>query len=389
MAQIDSSIALNVRAPQLEDPTNAMLKLMQLQGMQGQQQLAQYSLKKAQRDDEDNNALRSALSAPGADVGNALLRLGRVKEYNDFQKGQTEQTKTKAETEKTQIETNIKKIGLGAQILSTARDQASYDQARAVAQANGLDVANMPPQFDPAFVQGKLNEALTIKDQLEQQWKAKEYTTPKADAVLQAQTSRENNKRSVGAQFAIAQSNRDAANINAQGTRDAAKTRYDQDTEMKLGDDYRAQSKPFKEVSDAYKTITTSLEKATTSPAATLAGATKFMKLLDPGSVVRESELGMALAATGVFDRAMNYHNTLLKGKVLTAQQAADFKNIAGQIYQAAQQQQQMLDKDYTTKAETYKLRPGMVVQDLGQNAKPAAAPSAAGLPDGWSVKVK
>jgi hypothetical protein len=177
-----------------------------------------------------------------------------------------------------------------------------------------------------------------------------------------------NNAASVGAQYAIAQSNRDAANINAQGARDAARIKDQRDTEMKLGDDYRAQSKPFKEVSDAYKIITTSLDKATTSPAATLAGATKFMKLLDPGSVVRESELGMALAATGVFDRATNYYNTLRLGRVLTPQQAADFKNIAGQIYQAAQKQQQQIDADYRGKAQEYKLRPAMIVQDLGQN---------------------
>jgi hypothetical protein len=190
-------------------------------------------------------------------------------------------------------------------------------------------------------------------------------------------TQSPNNAATVAAMRDNSQSNRDAAKINADGARDAARIKDQRDTEMKLGDDYRAQSKPFKEVSDAYKIITTSLDKATTSPAATLAGATKFMKLLDPGSVVRESELGMALAATGVFDRATNYVNTLRLGKVLTPQQATDFKNIAGQIYQAAQQQQQLIDKDYRGKAEKYQLRPDMVLQDLGQNAKqPSSSPN-------------
>lgn len=176
------------------------------------------------------------------------------------------------------------------------------------------------------------------------------------------------NIASVDAQYANAEATREIAGA----TRDAARIQRDQQTEMKMGDDYRTQSKGFKEVSDAYRTINATLDKATRSPAATLAGATKFMKLLDPGSVVRESELGMALAASGVFDRAMNYHQTLLNGRVLTPTQVKDFKSITGQIYQAAQQSQQAIDQNYKRQAEAYGLRPEMVVQDLGQNSKPS-----------------
>lgn len=176
---------------------------------------------------------------------------------------------------------------------------------------------------------------------------------------------------SVGASYANAAATREIANA----TRDAAGIQRDMNTEMKLGDDYRTQSKGFKEVSDAYRQINATLDKATTSPAATLASATKFMKLLDPGSVVRESELGMALAASGVFDRATNYYQTLLKGRVLTPNQAEDFKNITAQIYGAAQGSQQAIDQNYRKQAEAYGLRPDMIVQDLGQSRKPSANP--------------
>lgn len=171
---------------------------------------------------------------------------------------------------------------------------------------------------------------------------------------------------SVNASYANAAATREVAQSN----RYAADQQRNQGIEMKLADDYRAQSKGFKEVSDAYRTINASLDEATKSPAATLAAATKFMKLLDPGSVVRESELGMALAATGAFDRLTNYYNTLRFGKVLTASQVADFKSITGQIYQAAQQGQSDLDANYKRQAEAYGLRPEMIIQNLGQGGE-------------------
>jgi hypothetical protein len=189
MAGIDASIPLQVRQAQFDSPVNALAKILQVQNMQQDQQMGRMKMDEYRRSVEDSNALRADLSQPGADPYAALLRRGRVKDASDWQKGQIDQRKTAADMEKTQIETNLKKIGLGAQILSTARDQASYDQARAVAQANGLDVSRMPPQFDPAFVQSKLDESLSMKDRLEQRWKQMEYTTPNANARLTANTA--------------------------------------------------------------------------------------------------------------------------------------------------------------------------------------------------------
>lgn len=178
-------------------------------------------------------------------------------------------------------------------------------------------------------------------------------------------TQSADNRASVGASLANAGATREVA----QATRDAARIQRDGETERKMGDDYRAQSKGFGEASSAFKQINATLDSATTSPAATLAAATKFMKILDPGSVVRESELGMALASSGVIDRIGNYVNILQRGKVLTPVQVADFKNVSRQMYSAAQQVQQTIDADYKSKAKAYGLRPEMVTQELGQNS--------------------
>jgi hypothetical protein len=309
-----------------------------------------------------------------------LMGAGNYKQGMALNKTLADQRQAEALAKKTQLEHTIKLTGFAGQMLATSRDQPSYDQARAQMRANGIDISHLPPQFDPRQVSDLIQQGMSIKEQREQEWKAMEYTTPNANARLSAQTSTANNERSVAASRdnaaatrAVAGATRDSARISADATREAARMKGDRDAEMKLADDYRAQSKNFKETADAYKQISAVLDKSTTSAAATLAGATKFMKMIDPGSVVRESELGMALAATGVFDRATNYYNTLKNGKVLTPSQAADFKNITKQINDAASQQQKLVDKHFAGVARGYKLRPEMVVQDFGQNDAPTS----------------
>jgi len=373
---IDASIYGAIRAPKTANPLEQYAQVQQIQGAQNQNRLADLMFSEKQRESDGQTALANAYkSATDPTTGaidrnklyGALAQGGQGAKLPAVQKGFADQDKSAADANKSKLEAGIQELGAMGQLLSGVKDQASWEAARAqAAQMFGPEKVNasMPAQYDPVLVAQKRDQALSVADQLVQKWKAMEYTTPKADAVLQATTSTENNKRSVGASYANASATRAVAASNVE----AAKIKGDRDTEMKIADDYRAQSKTFKEVSDAYKTINATLDKATTSAAATLAGATKFMKLLDPGSVVRESELGMALAATGAFDRATNYVNTLKFGKVLTKAQAADFKNITAQIYNAAQTQQKAIDANYTQQAKTYGLRPEMIVQDLGQN---------------------
>lgn len=108
------------------------------------------------------------------------------------------------------------------------------------------------------------------------------------------------------------------------------------DNEMGLKKAFSAEPvyKAYGEMQSAYGQITDSLKSE--SPAGDLAAATKFMKLLDPGSVVRESELGMAMAATGALDRAKNYAELRISGKKLTADQRKDFQQLSDQLFGTA-----------------------------------------------------
>lgn len=119
------------------------------------------------------------------------------------------------------------------------------------------------------------------------------------------------------------------------------------ENEMKLAGAFKAEPvyKAFDEMRGSFQQITTGLNQK--SPAGDLTAATKFMKLLDPGSVVRESELFLAMQATGALDRFTDVANKIISGTKLTEQQRADFRNVAEQLYNAAA-------TSYNTKRDEY-----------------------------------
>ena len=119
------------------------------------------------------------------------------------------------------------------------------------------------------------------------------------------------------------------------------------DNALKLRENFKSEPiyKGFTEVESANNQIKQAA--AMKSPAGDLAAATKVMKILDPGSVVRESELGMAMQATGVEDRVKNYATMVLNGTKLTPSQRTDFVALAEKLTNAAGTQ-------YNTKRAEY-----------------------------------
>lgn len=188
---IDPRIAMGVKLPEIESPMNALAGVLQVQGAQQKNMLGQMQIDETQRGQAGENMLAQLLAGGKNpdEVATGLASGGFGKQSLDYTKGQAELGKSRAAAEKDQIAATMQKLQLGAQILGSARDQSSYDAARQSAQQAGLDVSRMPPQYDPAFVQSKLQEGQTIAQQLDQKWKAMEYTTPTASAVLTSQTA--------------------------------------------------------------------------------------------------------------------------------------------------------------------------------------------------------
>lgn len=119
---------------------------------------------------------------------------------------------------------------------------------------------------------------------------------------------------------------------------------------------YKAQM----EMQSAYSQITSGIRE--NSPAGDLTAATKFMKLLDPGSVVRESELFLAMQASGLLDRAKYYAENRIRGTKLTPTQRADFQAVADKLFAASTEAYNKKRGEYASMASAYGLNPELAV---------------------------
>jgi len=129
------------------------------------------------------------------------------------------------------------------------------------------------------------------------------------------------------------------------------------ENEMKLASAFKQEPiyKDFSDMKSSFGQVVSSLSQGT--PIGDVAGATKVMKLLDPGSVVRETELGIAMAAAGRMDRLNNYFNNMMTGQKLTPTQREDFKALSNELYAAAGQAYNQKRNEYKGFGEAYKFK--------------------------------
>ena len=118
-------------------------------------------------------------------------------------------------------------------------------------------------------------------------------------------------------------------------TREAAglQRRFTMGSDIK--DDFTAATEGFRERADKYQQIQAFADDP--SAAGDIAMVFAYMKLLDPGSVVRESEYATAQQAGSIIDRAtVGQYNRLIAGERLTPTQRADFANKSKVLYEQA-----------------------------------------------------
>ncbi|MNJ94787.1 hypothetical protein D3C87_124900 [compost metagenome] len=112
-----------------------------------------------------------------------------------------------------------------------------------------------------------------------------------------------------------------------------------------------------------------------------------YMKMLDPGSTVREGEFANAQNAAGIPDQVKNMYNRAKSGQRLNENQRRDFINQAKNVYEGQLAQQERFNQSFYDLAQRSGVSPqDVVLQDLfirkkQQNPKPTSA-SASAAPD-------
>lgn len=168
-SRIPERIANSYFDGQQRQQQNALMAA-QLQGAQRQNKLADLAM-------ADDEATRNAYRASGGDMSKAMTALqqgGQYKQAMELQGKISAQQKEALATKKAEIENHLKTFEVVGQIMSGVSDQASYDAARQqLAQIVGPEVAaKTPAVYDPSVVeQGRL-KAMSVKDQMANQWKS-------------------------------------------------------------------------------------------------------------------------------------------------------------------------------------------------------------------------
>jgi hypothetical protein len=299
-------------------------------------QQAQYNalIQQQQQEDAIKNYLGSGANLATPDGQSGLYRVAGSK-AGAILKDQSALAKDRAAADKDKTESGLK-------VWQSYRDQASMIRNPQEAAA-WITTGYNDPVIGP-FLQrlGSLDEGLKRipKDQVGfEAWRngvGMNVDKLAAHALQQRQFDLNANNELIGAdgkvnttllgaKKQIAQAGASSVNIN-NGQKGF-------ENELKLRGDFKQEPvyKAHQEMQSAHSQIKQSLAKA--SPAGDLAGATKIMKLLDPGSVVRESELGMAMAATGLLDRVQNYASNIISGNKLTPKQRQEFQQLADALY--------------------------------------------------------
>ena len=149
--------------------------------------------------------------------------------------------------------------------------------------------------------------------------------------------------------------------------------------EGQLRKEYLGQVKPYQEVERSYQRVVASVEDP--SAAGDLALIFNYMKVLDPGSTVREGEFATAQNSGSIPARVVALHNKVLRGERLSPQQRADFFDRATRLYNAQIDLKEEVDEEYRGLAQSYNFKPDRIVTGETQRAQGPTSPESPASP--------
>lgn len=141
--------------------------------------------------------------------------------------------------------------------------------------------------------------------------------------------------------------------------------------EDKIRDNFERAYKPIADQEFAFQRLNASQNNA----AGDLALIFNYMKLLDPGSAVKETEFANAQNAAGVEERVRNIYNKVKSGEFLSDNQRKEFRGQAAELFKPYKEKGDKLRARYTNEAKRIGLEPSAIFLSAPEEERPQAAP--------------
>lgn len=154
------------------------------------------------------------------------------------------------------------------------------------------------------------------------------------------------------------------------------------EAEGKFREEYAKRTAVYQEVKQGYGRVMSSND----SGAGDISLIYGFMKMNDPGSVVREGEFATAENSSGVPDKIRNLYNKALNGERLTEGQRKMFKGQAKSLYDVAAKQEKEVRAGISRMATGYGLNTDNIFYTGEEPAQVPQSPVGKQLPGGFKV---
>lgn len=141
--------------------------------------------------------------------------------------------------------------------------------------------------------------------------------------------------------------------------------------EGKYRDDFVRDMKPITEQEFAFKRLNASQDNA----AGDLALIFNYMKLLDPGSAVKETEFANAQNSAGVDERIRNVYNKVKSGEFLSVGQRKEFRSQASDLFKPYKEKGDKIRTAYKVEAKRTGIDPAAIFLSAPEEEQPQAAP--------------
>jgi len=144
--------------------------------------------------------------------------------------------------------------------------------------------------------------------------------------------------------------------------------------ETKLRKEFTSVSKDFTKVRDAYNRILSSVDSidkeaktAESTAAGDLSLIFNYMKVLDPGSTVREGEFATAQNSAGIPEIIQSKYNQVIRGERLAPATRFDFVSRAEGLFKGAKKSNEAIEKQFRDLARSTGLDPKNVILDIAE----------------------